>query len=63
MTAVVLVIIAGLILSLKQLGIIKRPLVVFLIAAAVILSYAYILKDVKVSCPFFKIPVCLNKER
>ncbi|NQU73246.1 MAG: hypothetical protein HQ547_00860 [Candidatus Omnitrophica bacterium] len=63
MSAVILIIIAGLILSLKQLGIIKRPLVVFLIAAAVILSYAYILKDAKVGCPFFKIPFCLDKEK
>ena len=53
MIFITLFIVAGITFLLGQFGIIKNPLVVFLIAAIVIGCFAFVLKD-RLNCPFAK---------
>jgi len=66
MITIILIIEAAIILLLKQIGIIKGQLIVFLIVAIITGISAFILKN-KISCPFSRIcpfGICpLNKPR
>jgi len=50
---ITLIITAGVIFLLSQLGIVKNPLIVFLIIAVIIGSSSFIFKD-RLACPFAK---------
>ena len=53
MISITLIIIAGIVLVLRQFGIIKNPLSIFLIATIILGVSVLILKD-KINCPFAK---------
>ena len=53
MISIALVITAVIILLLRQLGIINNPILVFIIAVAIVGGSAFIFKD-KLNCPFAK---------
>ena len=53
MLSITLAIIAGIILLLRQLGIIKNPVLVFTVAAVIVGMASFILKD-RINCPFSK---------
>ena len=66
MLSIALIIIAGIVLILRQFGIIKNPLSIFLIAT-IILGISVIGLKNKINCPFVKkcpFTICpLNKEK
>ena len=53
MITITLIIAAGVIFLLSQLGVVKNPLIVFLVVAVIIGSSAFIFKD-RLNCPFAK---------
>ncbi len=53
MISIILSIIAVIILVLRQFGIIKNPLSVFLIATVILVALVFGLKD-RINCPFAK---------
>ena len=66
MITISLIIVAGIVLVLGQLGIIENPLIVFVVAAIIIAAFAFILRN-KLNCPFAKkcpFTLCpLNKKK
>ena len=53
MITITLIITAGIILLLRQFGIIKNPFIAFLVAAIIVVSSAFIFRN-KLNCPFVK---------
>ncbi|MBU1043254.1 MAG: hypothetical protein KJ915_02510 [Candidatus Omnitrophica bacterium] len=53
MITIALIIVAGIIFILSQIGIIKIPFIIFVVAAIIIGIFALVLKD-RLNCPFAK---------